>query len=303
MAVFGSSRFMPHAASAIGITLLLGAGCREPRTPARWAVSIPPLAAVVREVTGPGIAVATLLPPGASPHTFEPRPSDVEVTRGARALFFASPLVDGWVTRLPAPRRIALASMVPPALRRPLPDDSPATAGGARIDVSAMEPHFWTDPLAVRALLRALAETLAVLDPERAADYRANAARFADSLAALDRELAATLRPLAGRTVVLFHTSFAYFLARYGIGVAAVIEPSPGREPTARDLERIAHAARTRGAIAVVTEPQLPRRPAALVRELTGAAIVELDPLGASSGECYATLLRTAARSLRGAAP
>ena len=39
--------------------------------------TIAPLADLVRSVAGPGWTVRTVIPPGTSPHVFEPEPSDL----------------------------------------------------------------------------------------------------------------------------------------------------------------------------------------------------------------------------------
>ena len=268
------------------------AACAPRREPPRFVATVLPAAYILRAVVGDSAAVAVLLPAGASPHTYEPRPSDVDAAQRARALFFVSPLLDGWAARLPARRHDELLALVPAPMRRPL--EEPAHGD------QTVDPHFWTDPRTVAAMLPALADTLCAIDRARCAGYREHAAQFADTLRALDAELAARLAPLRGRAVVLFHPSFGYMLARYGIAIAGVIEPSPGKEPTPKDVEALAGAIRRTGAAVVFTESQLPRRPAAVVAEVAGVRLAELDPLGGVPGrDSYTALMRYNAAVLR----
>lgn len=291
---------LARAALALAALAALAA-CTEAHPTHRFVATIPPLAFVLRELAG-DTAVAVLLPPGASPHTYEPRPSDVAAAQRSAAFAYVAPALDGWAARLPARRRIEMFALVPPALRLPLPppDAGEARALEASVDDGAPDPHFWMDPVVVRAVLPALTDSLCAVDPERCALYRGNAARFADTLRALDAELAATLAPLRGRAVVLFHPSMRYLLARYGIRVAAMVEPSPGQEPTPRRVEALAAIVRRTGATTIYTEPQLPRRPAEVIAELAHVRLDELDPLGGTPGrDTYAALLRYDAGVLR----
>ncbi len=267
----------------------------------RFVATTPPLAAILREVTGDRVDV--LLPPGASPHAYEPRPTDVRAASQTMALFYTAATLDAWGAALPAPRRIEVLRMVPDSLLRygyadaRVADDDGSPGFG---QAGAPDPHFWLDPLVVRALVPALADTLSALDPGGAAVYHENARHFAAQLDSLNHEVAALLAPVRGRRAVLLHPSFGYMLSRYGIEVVAVLEPSAGREPTARGVATIAERIRRTGAVAVFSEPQLPPNVPRLVAEMAGVRLAELDPLGGQPGrQRYADLIRYDARVLR----
>jgi ABC-type Zn uptake system ZnuABC Zn-binding protein ZnuA len=112
-------------------------------------------------------------------------------------------------------------------------------------------------------------------------------------LEALDAELRARSRGWTGRTIVTFHGSFFYFAEAYGLEVAAVVEPLPGREPSPRYVARVVSAIRATGAAAIFTEPQLDPAPARLIAGEAGLPLFELDPVGGGPGALsYEALLR-----------
>ncbi len=271
--------------------VVLLAGCATgPSPPPAIVTTIPPLAFILREIAGSEVPVRALLDPGASPHTYEPRPSDVRAAQSAIVLVYVSPGLDAWATDLPAKRTLAVLDLVPVDDRRPRVASDPA---------GPVDPHFWTDPLTVAATMPSLADALAGLDPAHAALYRANGTRFAARLRSLHGEAATALGPAAGKQVLLFHPSFRYLLARHDIVVAAVVEEFPGKEPTAQDMQNLGRIARRVGATVVFTEPQLPRRPAEVLAELAGLRIAELDPLGGGPGRTtYEDLIRHNVRVL-----
>ncbi len=289
-----SGRCRRSALLAICVSVLAACGGSPARSSA-WVATIPPVSMILRELVPDTGEVRTLLAPGGSPHTYEPRPSDAVTSTHARAVISVAPTLDAWAGDLPGPRRLVLLSLVPDSLRRREPGTRPPAA-----DLNDVDPHFWTDPLTVRAMLPALADSLAAMDPANAAAYRARAAEFAAKLSALDAELRRTLAPVRGRRVVLLHPSMRYLLERYGIEVAAVVEPFAGREPTAKDLADLAREVRRTGADAVFSEPQLPERLADAVSELTGVPVAQLDPLGGVPGrQTYEELIRFDASVLR----
>lgn len=290
---------------------VLSAGCGPAAEgPARYVTTIHPVRAILAEVCGDRAEVTALVSPGASPHTYEPRPSDLAAATKAPALFYAAHSVDAWAARLPAKERIELFSLVPPSERLPwmeslVSDEHAGEHGHAHDnehghDHGAYDGHFWSDPNVVRGILPALVEKLSAVDPPGAEIYRRNAARFAEELTALDAEMRAMFSGLGNRPVLLFHPSWNYFMHRYGLDVAGMIEPEPGKEATVRFIEEVVRTAKERGARAVFTEPQLPKRPAEVVARATALPLFELDPNGGVPGRMkYAELIRYNAAQLK----
>jgi len=294
-------------AAAAAAALLLAAlwPCAAAATtaePLPVAVSIHPLALLVEGVGGEAVAVRTLLPPGASPHGFEATPSQVRALAGARLLVTVGAGLDAWADRMYAAvggsARVALAESGP---LRP-------AAGHAGDDDGPDDPHVWLDPVWVRDhALPALEKALAEADPEHAVEFQAGAEAFAERLTALDAALAAELAPVRGTAFVAFHGAWSYFAARYGLNQVAVVEPLPGREPSARWMAEVIRAARDSGARVVLIEPQFSPRPARTIAAQLGGRVVTVDELGAPGaprGASYEALMRFNARALReGLAP
>jgi len=258
-----------------------------------WVATIPPLASIVSEITKGRGTVSTLLPLGASPHTYEPRPSDARLAESATALFHIYPEIDGWAVGLPTPQRVAVLPMLPREFlivteeecKDPIAAHMHTTTNadsGSHAHSVFRDPHFWTDPLAVAAVVVPLSEQIAEIDPAGAATYKVNATAYIERLKALHAELEITLSPTKGRSVLLFHNSFRYMAERYGFEVAGVIEQFPGREASPRELAAIIQSAHLHRVRAIFREPQLPPRAAIAIGEATGLPVFELDPEGAT---------------------
>lgn len=273
---------------------------------AHFVTTIRPFELILREVVAPGDTVTAILPPGASPHSYELRPSDARRLAAATALVYGASNLDAWVLAFDHPRTVTLLDMVPASLQRHFGDGN-GDPGHDRHDHGhdhgGVDPHFWTDPLAVRALLPALAAALGDIHPPAAPTYRANADAFAMRLDSLTRALDAELAPLRSHTMVFSHPFFHYFLGRFGLSEVLDIELNPGREPTPRQVAGLLRAARERNAAVVFSLPQYPDRPARLLADSAGIPFVLLDPLGGAGQESYAALLHDNARRMREALP
>ena len=212
--------------------------------------TITPLGFLVAELGGERVHVHVLVPPGASPHAFEPRPSDLAAVADAGLFVQAGAGIDDWVARLgvaEGPKPLVLLDAF----------------GG-----TAPDPHFWLDPIGVRdAVLPALEQALAAADPEGRAHYAERRRAFAHTLTALDAEIRKRLAGVPRRPLVPTHPAWGGFAARYGISLLEPVQHRGAEEPTPRSLAGLADTARSGGAVAVLVEPQLPAAAAEALAE------------------------------------
>ena len=292
-----------QVAVGVGLFVLLAACGGDEPAPSddrpRFVTTIPPFEMILRPVVEGRATVERLLAPGASPHTYDPTPSDLRAVSNATALVYGAEHLDGWAADLPADRRLGLLELLPPSARLPFGDSGHGHAGDGTID-----PHFWTNPTAVASLLPALADTLCAIDGAGCPTYRTNADSFATALAALDTRLDRMTASVRETPVLLAQPFFRYFLHRYGPRLVGIVETRPGTQPSARDLQRLIEGAKASGARYVLTQRQLSDQAAAAVAESAALHVLQLDPLGGTEGkDTYADLLLTNARLLRDAPP
>jgi zinc transport system substrate-binding protein/manganese/iron transport system substrate-binding protein len=284
------------------------------------AASIFPLYDIARRVAGPQASVALVLPAGQMDHTFEPRPQDLVRLARVELAFGVGLGLDPWLRRIVDAATDGRARVEEIGLvldPRPLPDhvlalvgepsSGPGDDAGPRDARAALvpsrpargapggplDPHVHLDPVRMARAVTLIGEALAARDPAGTVGYRARAIEVRRQIEALDAELRARSRAWTRRTIVTFHGSFFYFAEAYGLTVAAVVEPLPGREPNARYVASVVEAIRKSGAAAIFTEPQLDPAPARLIASETGLPLFELDPVGGGPGALsYEALLR-----------
>jgi len=258
-------------------------------------VTLHPLYALVREVAGDEAEVTRLLPPGVSPHTYDPSPGDLKRIAQADLLVMNGGL-DLWAGKLldaSGGRAAALELTELPEVRKLVTEEFPESVAVADDGaVISMNPHLWLTPTVMAAAMPALGEALAAAAPASAERFRARAAEAQERLLELDAELSALLAPIAGSPFVPFRDAWPYFASRYGLDLVVEIEPYPGREPSPAYLKEALGLIRNSGATVIFSESQLNRRPAEVLADEAGVDLFELDPLGGVAGrQGYADLL------------
>lgn len=257
------------------------------------AATIFPLYDIVRQIAGPVADVVLVLPPGASPHTFEPAPSTVRALAGAQVLFVVGHGLDDWAARLArgagVTRLVVLDGGI--ALRHA------GDAAHGRVD-----PHYWLSAPNGKAIARTAAAELIRLAPDRRAEIDRALASYVARLDAADAEVRRLLADLPTRRIATLHDAFGYFADAYQLEVVATFEPYPGLEPSPRFVVEFQKKIRAAAVRVVFTEPQLSvdaLRP--IARDL-GVTIAVLDPLGGLPGrEGYVDLLLFDARAVAAA--
>lgn len=302
---------MPAIRLTLTCLLLLVGGLSHARLTV--VASLAPYANLVEQIVDGLADVETILPPGASPHTFEPTPRIAATLAGADLVVLNGSL-DEWLHDL-----VAAANVRVPVLEAldvlevelesiDFDDDREAGEGSGDSPVHHDEesgahdheghnPHVWLDPVLLGPVVASFGDKLAELDPANADVYRARAAALRDELAELDRELRETLAPVAGAPFIPFHDAWPYFARRYGLDLLLEIEPFPGREPSPRYLAEAIRTIRESNAPAIFTEIGLNDRPARVLANEAGVELYLLDPLGAA-GERYQDLMRRNARMI-----
>ncbi len=293
--------------------------CQQPETNSRtgepvYTTTIAPVGMILSELTEGRASVEVLLSPGASPHTYSPRPSDLSKANRSLGFFYVSESLDGWAGRFEHPEAIPLLSMVHPSQRLSWEDEHYHSHGDHESGhdhshhhdhddhdhLEDIDPHFWLDPLVVDGLLDPLKEKLCKLDPEGCSIYEANADRFSKELRALHESVKSELADAGDLEVIVFHPSFGYLFNRHGVELVAVVETTPGEEISGNDLQKLVNLIKTHELKFIFSEPQFSEKTVGVLAEESGVEVKMLDPIGGTEGrDDYESLIRFNVQSLK----
>lgn len=277
------SRLFSVFVAFVASTLLIGSAQAEVKV----LTSIKPLQLIAAAVQD-GVAVPeVLLPPGASPHNYALRPSDVRKVQSVDLLYWIGPDMEGFLPRVLNGRTlpsVAVQDLQGLKLRHFAEDNHSHAEEPDDHDhdhrPGSLDAHLWLSPLNARVIADKMAADLSAADPANAERYQRNAKAFDERLDALDQRLKKRLASVEGKPYFVFHEAFDYFEDAYGLkhaGVFAVAaEVQPGAQHVAAMRKRLQEVGKT----CVFSEPPLrPRLAETLVAGLP-VKLAELDALG-----------------------
>lgn len=214
------------AIAAVASVLITATSCRSNATqetsedtPA-ITVSIPPLEYFAKAIGGDSINVATLLPAGADPETFEPGVNIMRAIAGSGALATTGTLrfEDAILSNIHANN---------PTLKTyPMSEGIELIYGthehhhGAEQhghDNGEADPHIWSSVKNARIIARNMLKALLAVAPEHADYYTRRHAALSQHLDSLDTALATQLRDAGADAFLIWHPSLSYFARDYGL--------------------------------------------------------------------------------------
>ena len=272
------------------------------------------IADVVAQVGGDQIDLVGLIPVGADPHSFEPRPQDLVALNEAHVIFVnglgleepLEPLLenldgDGVVVSVNTgveTRQLGdeetdhaheegdhadegehtdEAEHAEEETHAEAGDHADAEHAHAHGDI---DPHTWFSIDAVTKWVDNVETALSALDPANAATYADNAAAYRAELAALDAELADQLAvlPVEQRKLVTDHDSLGYLADAYDFEVVGTVIPSLSTlaAPSAAQLALLQEQIREEDAKAVFVGTTVNPNLAEQLAADTGIAVVPI---------------------------
>ncbi|MEN4753218.1 zinc ABC transporter substrate-binding protein ZnuA [Pseudomonas sp. Ps21-P2] len=276
----------------------------------RVLTSIKPLQLIAAAVQD-GVAVPeVLLPPGASPHNYALRPSDVRRVQEADLLYWIGPDMETFLPRVLSGRSkasVPVESLPGMHLRH-------FTASAEHHDddedehdhdhrPGSVDAHLWLSSVNARVIAAKMAADLSQADPANAARYESNVKAFSARLDALDAKIKQRVVGISDKQYFVFHEAFDYFEEAYGLKHAGVFAVSSEVQPGAQHVAAMRARLTEFGKTCVFSEPPLRPRLADTLSAGLPVKLAELDGLGGytpATAQGYEQLLSKLADDLAG---
>jgi len=252
--------------------------------------SIYPVADMVQQVGGDHVDVTFVLPAGASPHTFEPKPSLVKKVSSARIFFRIGAGLEFWAEKFIELAGSGLTTIV---LSEGVSlihtaghhhennaGDPHAGSGISDHESSVANPHIWLDPAIAKSMVNKITAVLCEVDHQHLTYYEQRGQNYLNDIDKLDRLIKVKVANFNIKKYVSFHASWVYFARHYGLEPVGIIEAAPGRNPTPIQIKNIVAMIKRDHIRAVFAEPQLNPRAAEIIAREAEVNVLLLDPLG-----------------------
>jgi len=235
-------------------------------------VSVEPQAYVAERVAGDYVNVEALLPAGASPHSYEPKPSQLGRLAEAKVYFkiglpFETVFQESIESASPPIRIVDMAIVVD---RIPIDKEH-------RHEGEFYDPHVWLSPDNLRRMADAVYQEMVKLKPESRLLMRRNLGTFGEELKLLKQDMDKWFSPYKGRSFFVFHPAYGYFARDTGLNQVAI--EHEGKEPSAKNLSELIERARHAEPRSIFVQPQFSSSTASAIAEEIDAEVETLDPL------------------------
>ena len=265
----------------------------------RVFVSIAPQKYFVQKIGGDLVSVAVLVPAGADPHTYEPKPKQMaELSKCAVYFAMGIDFEKAWLPRIagtnPKMRIVHTDEGIKKIIMTDHPRDKKSRHGytgtGHHHHEGTQDPHVWLSPALVKIQAEHILHALIDIDPNNQTRYKNNYSAFLEEIDMLDAELKNLFAGRKGDRFMVFHPSWGYFAKEYELEQVPIeIE---GKAPKPAQLTTLIRHARERGIRVVFVQPQFSAKSAEMISREIGGHVVHVDPLA----ENWAGNLREVAR-------
>jgi zinc transport system substrate-binding protein len=241
-------------------------------------VSIAPQKYVINKIAGELVDVMVMIPPGTSPHVYDPTPRQMMEVGESDIYFFVGKL------GFEEASYYSIKDAYPQLTLINLCDDLDLITGDdcdhGDHQHSGFNPHTWMSPRNMSIMAGRVKTVLAEKYPEMNTILEANYNAFQNEMSQTDKEIQILLSEIPIRTFLIFHPSLTYFARDYGLTELAI--EFEGKEPAPSQLRQSIDMARAAGTKVIFIQKEFDTENAKIIAKEINGRIVQIDPLSES---------------------
>jgi len=240
-------------------------------------VSVLPQKYFIEQIAGDLVKVNVMIPPGASPATYEPSPSQLKDLSRSQLYFRIGYVVfeQSWMDKIrsvnPEMRIVNLSEGVDLIMEEGHQDHHHGHHHGG------IDPHIWMSVPAVKIMAGKMHAALSHFLPSEKERLTRNYQDFIARLDTLDAQIRNELKHIKNRTFMIYHPSLSYFARDYGF-VQYPLELE-GKVPSPAHMKYLADVGKEQKVRTIFLQMQFNQQNAIALSEEIGAEIVQINPL------------------------
>jgi len=252
-------------------------------------VSILPVQTFAKSIGGDKVNVSLMVEPGNSPHTYEPKPSQMkDIARSDLYFAIGVEFEDIWLPKFkdlnPKMNLIDLAENVQKIPMQARKCDHGDHHGHTEHAHKGDDPHIWTAPSNVKIIAQNIYHALQEADPVNRDYYKKNLDLFLATIDETNRQIMHLLTDLPDqKKFMVFHPSWGYFAKAYNLEQIAV--EVEGKEPKPKELITLLREAKKEKVNAIFTQPEFSDTTAKIIAKELHIPVVKVSPLAPNWSE------------------
>jgi len=242
------------------------------------SVSILPQRWFIEQLAGDKVIVNVMIPPGASPATYEPSISQLGQLKRSSIYMKMGYLGFelGWMDKIVSVNPSMEVADLSKGIELIEVEEHEKHHSHSHIHRGA-DPHIWMSARNAELLAKNASETLSRLLPADSAHIAANLEVLIAKLDSLDREIQSLLSGFESRSFMIYHPALAYFARDYHLEQLSI--EWEGKTPSPAHLKRLAILGKEEQISTIFVQMEFDSKNAEILSEEIGAEIVRINPL------------------------
>ena len=250
-------------------------------------VSISPQKYFVQKIVKDKFDINVMVKPGASPHTYEPKSSQMKSLSNSKIYFYTGvSFENAWLDKFKLSAKNTIFVDTAVGIEK-LAMEAHSHEGEehnehkdeAKHDHEneALDPPIWLDPILVKIQAKNIYDAIVKIDSQNSDFYKTNYEEFLKELDLIHNEIETILKPYENRAFMVFHPSWGYFAKRYNLEQISV--EVEGKEPKPNELVELIKDAKIHDIKIVFVSPQFSQKTAKTISSSINAKVVSIDAL------------------------
>lgn len=249
-------------------------------------VSILPQKTFVEAIGGDKVNVALMVKPGNSPHTYEPKPSQMRDISKADIYFSIGVEFENiWLPKFTNQNKKMKVIDLSSGVNKLAMVEHHDEEGGDEEKHDehehhhgALDPHIWTSTDNVKIIAKNIFEALVKVDPKNEEYYDKNYDKFIDTIEETNYQITTIFKDLPRNAkFMVFHPSWGYFAKQYLL-IQMPIEVE-GKSPKPKAIAKIIEHAKEEGVKAIFTNPEVSDNVAKQIANELNIPVINVSPL------------------------
>jgi len=272
-------------------------------------VSILPQKTFVEAIGGDKVNVALMVKPGSSPHSYEPKPSQMKDINNADIYFsIGVEFEEAWLPKFASQnKKMKIGNIAKGIEKLPMTEhhhdedehedehkeekedhdhekndhNEHANHDHEHEDEhehDSLDPHVWTSTANVKIIAKNIYNYLVKIDSKNETYYKNNYDKFISHVNKTDITIKKILIDTAtGTKFMVFHPSWGYFARDYGLTQIAI--EAGGKNPKPKQVAYLIDEAKEEKVKAVFTAPEFSDKVATQIAKEVGIPVIKVSPL------------------------
>lgn len=263
------------------LSVALFVGCQSDKKSDRkvLSVTIEPQRFFLEKIVGNSYRINTVVPPGASPETYEPTPAMMLDLAKSEMYFKVGYLgfENVWVTNLAKNNPNIVIVDCSKGIDLIMGEHDHDSEEKDIYHSPTPDPHVWSSPKTAKIFAENMYRALVFANHDSTRFYKANYEKLEKIIEETDSTVSELLRNVPSRSFIIYHPALSYLARDYDL-IQHSIE-FEGKNPSPSQMKSLVDIAKSEQVKVVFIQKGFDRKNAEVVAQEVGAKVFEINPL------------------------